>query len=92
MTTPATVNGIPLPTWADEASVQTYLTTGVSLAVAFLTLLHPGFTEPAVVPAVIPAVAFVIAGGAQLVNVIWHRKATIAAISAGFPLDKPPAA
>ena len=90
--TTQTINGIPLPSWTDEASVQTYLTTGVSLVVAFLTLLHPGFTEPAVVPAVIPAVAFVVAGVAQLVNIIWHRKVTAAAIASGFDAVPPHAA
>jgi hypothetical protein len=64
----------------------------VAVAVTIIAALHPGFTEPVVVQSVLPAVGFVVAGVAQVVNVVWHRKATVAAITAGFATDQAPAA
>lgn len=65
-----------LPSWTDAASITSYLTSAVTGVVAVITLAHPGFTEPALVRALIPAVSLVIAGGAQIFNAVTHRTAT----------------
>ena len=75
--TPETV---PLPTWSDAASVASYLTSLLGAVVAVLALLHPGFAIPQVAQAVISSVSVFIAGVAQMVNLIWHRKVQIAAL------------
>jgi len=72
--TPTTV--IPLPSWTDTASVVSYLTTVVGLVFAIVTIAHPGYTSPAYVQALLPAVGAVIAGTAQIVNIITHRTTT----------------
>jgi hypothetical protein len=87
-TTPKTINGIPLPSWGDAASVTSYITSLVAVAVTIVTAVHPGFTEPVVVQSVLPAVGFVVAGVAQLVNIWTHRGAQKAAITAGFATDQ----
>lgn len=71
----------PLPNWRDPASVISYLTSISSLVVGVIALLHPGFVEPSAVQALIPSVGFLVAGVAQIVNVVYHRKAQIAAIT-----------
>lgn len=90
MATPKTVNGIPLPTWTDAASVTSYLTSLVAIVVTIITAVHPGFTEPVVVQSVVPAVGFLVAGAAQLINVWTHRSAQKSAIAAGFAVDGSP--
>jgi hypothetical protein len=85
--TAKTINGIPLPTWTDAASVTSYITSLVAIVVTIVTAVHPGYSEPTVVQSLIPAVGFVVAGVAQIVNVVWHRKAAVAAISAGSTVD-----
>jgi hypothetical protein len=80
MTTPTTPADVTLPSWTDAASVTSYLTSLLSGAVAVIAAVHPGWTEPAVVQSVIPAVGLLIAGGAQIFNMVYHRKAQIAAI------------
>lgn len=78
---------IPLPTWTDYSSVLTYLTSIVAIGVGLFAAFQPGFHEPAAVQAVVPAVAFVVATGAQIYNAISHRnahtQAAVAAINQG---------
>jgi hypothetical protein len=82
-TKPATSpEAVTLPTWTDSASVTSYLTSAVATVVAIITLLHPGFHEPSNVQSLIPLVSFVIASGAQAINIITHRSAQKAAIVA----------
>ena len=69
----------PLPSWTDAAAISSYITTilgGVFAVYIYLT----GHGEPVVVQAVVPSVSVIIAGVAQLVNIIMHRNAQIAAI------------
>jgi hypothetical protein len=75
--TPAT--DIPLPKWNDFSSVLTYITSIVSIGVGFVAVLKPGFSEPAAVRAAIPAVALLVATGAQIFNAASHRSAHNAA-------------
>ncbi len=78
-TTPTVV---PLPKWTDAASVVTYITSILATVFAIITALHPGYSEPTIVQAILPSVGAIIAGVAQVVNVITHRgvqKATLAA-------------
>lgn len=90
MTTPKTVNGVPLPTWTDAASVTSYLTSLVATAFAVVTLVHPGYTEPSFVQGFVPAVGFLVAGAAQIFNLVTHRTAQKAAIASGFGVDGTP--
>jgi len=75
-----TPSAATLPTWTDAASVTSYLTSFATGAVALIVALHPGWREPAVVQSVIPAVGLLIAGGAQVFNLVTHRSAQKAAI------------
>lgn len=84
VTTALAATVIPLPTWTDAASVTSYITSLIGIAVTVLTLLHPGYTEPAVVQAAVPTVGLIVAGVAQLVNVLTHRSAQKAAIVAQY--------
>ena len=71
----------PLPKWTDAASVASYLTTilaGVFAVYIYIT----GHGEPTIVQALVPSVSVVIAGIAQIVNVITHRSAQKAALEA----------
>ncbi len=70
---------IPLPTWTDYASILTYITSVVAIIVGVISAIQPGFKEPAAVQAVIPAVALLVATGAQIYNAISHRNAHAAA-------------
>ena len=72
----------PPPTWSDAASIAAYATSILAGVLAVVTLLHPGFTEPAAVQTAVPSVAAVIAGVVQLVNIITHRSVQKAAIEA----------
>jgi len=74
---------VALPTWTDAASVTSYLTSVVAAVVGILTLVHPGFHEPTDAQSILPALGFVIAGGAQVVNIIMHRSVQKAAILRG---------
>ena len=85
MTVPTPAPILPaLPTWTDAASVTSYITSiaaGVFAIVAALT----GSGEPALVQALLPASGLVVAGVAQIVNIIGHRgvqKAAMVAYSA----------
>lgn len=78
MATPVTP--VPLPSWTDAASIASYLTSFLAGVVGVVALLHPGFVLPTAVQAVVPAVSALIAGGVQVVNLIWHRKTQIAAL------------
>ena len=86
-TPPAPAPVVQLPSWTDTASVISYLTSLVGLVFAIITGVHPGYTEPAYVSALLPSVGAVIAGTAQIVNIITHRtsstKVAIAAIQSG---------
>lgn len=75
---PAAGADIPLPTWTDYSSVLTYITSVVSIAIGLITAFQPGFKEPAAVQAVAPALAFLVATGAQIYNAISHRNAHVA--------------
>lgn len=78
---------VTLPSWTDTPSVVSYLTTVVGLVFAIITGVHPGYTEPLIVQSLLPAVGAVIAGGAQIVNIITHRTTTakIAMAAIGDP-------
>ena len=80
--TPAPLPVPPPPTWSDAASIAAYATSILAGVLAVVTLLHPGFTEPAAVQTAVPSVAAVIAGVVQLVNIITHRSVQKAAIQA----------
>ena len=75
---------IPLPSWTDAASVTTYITSVLSAAFAVITALHPGYTEPAVIQALLPSIGVVVAGVSQIINVVTHRAAQKAAIIAQY--------
>ena len=83
----APATDIPLPKWNDFASVTTYLTSIVGVAVGVIAAVHPGFKEPQSVQAVLTAVAFLIATGAQIQNALSHRNAhnaaAVAAVNQG---------
>ena len=81
---PAPVNPVvlpPLPTWTDPASVTSYVTSILAGVFAVVTALT-GKGEPALVQALLPAYGLVVAGVAQIVNVITHRGVQKAAIHA----------
>ena len=78
-----------LPKWTDAQAVTTYLTSVLGAVVAVVGALHPGFSEPAVVQAVLPTVGVLVAGVAQLVNVVTHRSAHAAAVVANAPFPVP---
>lgn len=78
----------PLPSWSDPAAVTSYFVTIITLVVGVVAAFKPGFSEPAVVQAVVGSVGIVVAGIAQIVNVFTHRLATakvhVAMIAAGL--------
>lgn len=82
-TTDPTPTIVPLPTWTDAASVASYITSVVGAVFAFITGLHPGFTEPTAVQAILPAIGAIVAAAAQIVNVVTHRAVHKALIAAG---------
>ncbi len=69
----ASGGSVTLPTWTDPASVTTFISTILGAVFGILTLLHPGFSEPAVVHAVLPSVGLLVAAVAQIVNVATHH-------------------
>ena len=71
----------PLPTWTDPASVTSYVTSILAGIFAIVTAAT-GKGEPALVQALLPASGLVVAGVAQIVNVITHRGVQKAAIHA----------
>ena len=73
---------VPLPTWTDPASIASYITTIIGVVVAIVALVHPGFKESSQVQSLVPTVASLIAGAAQIVNVITHRSVQKAALVA----------
>jgi len=74
---------IPLPTPTDYASVLTYITSIVAVIIGVIVAFKPGFTEPPALQAAVPAVALLVATGAQIYNAISHRNAhTSAAVAA----------
>lgn len=75
-------SSVALPTWTDVGSVLTYLTSVLGAVFAVVTALT-GHGEPAVVQALLPSVGAVIAGVAQIVNVLSHRGVVKAAVLAG---------
>jgi len=70
-----------LPSWTDAASVTSYLTSLIAAVFAIVTS-STGKGEPAAVQAILPAVGFLIAGVAQIVNVVMHRNVQKAALIA----------
>jgi hypothetical protein len=64
---------VSLPTWTDSQAVTTYLVSVVGAVFGILGALHPGWTEPSWVTAVIPSVGILVAAAAQWVNVATHR-------------------
>lgn len=89
--TPATVTPVvtptpsvvPLPKWTDAASVTSYITSVLGVIFALITGLHPGYTEPTVIQALLPSIGALIAGAAQVVNIVMHRSVQKAALAAG---------
>lgn len=79
-TTPTTT--IPLPSWTDAASVTSYITSILGAVFAVITGLHPGYTEPTIVQVLLPIVGALVAGVAQIVNIVTHRTVQKAAVSA----------
>ena len=73
---------LPLPNWTDSAAVTSYVTSVLAIVGAVITLAHPGYIEPAIVQAIVPSVAAIIAGVAQVVNVITHRSAAAQIVAA----------
>lgn len=63
---------IVLPTWTDPGSVISFLTAAVTEICSVVALLHPGFTEPAVVNALVPIVGQLVALGAVALAVWRH--------------------
>ncbi|MHB2029845.1 MAG: hypothetical protein ACYCPT_13685, partial [Acidimicrobiales bacterium] len=78
-TTPTVVT---LPKWTDAASVTSYLTSFFGVALAVVTAIHPGYTEPTIIQALLPSVGAVIAAAAQIFNLVTHRSAQKAALAA----------
>lgn len=78
---PATTT-IPLPSWGDAASVTSYITSVLGAVFAVITALHPGYTEPTIVQVLLPSIGAVVAGVAQIVNIITHRTVQKAAVAA----------
>ena len=70
-----------LPSWTDPASVTSYITSIIAGVFAVVTALT-GKGEPALVQAFLPASGLLVAGVAQIVNVITHRGVQKAAIAA----------
>ena len=73
---------VALPKWTDASSVQSYIASILGVIFAVITGLHPGYTEPTIVQTLLPIVGVLIAGAAQLVNVITHRGVQKVAIQA----------
>lgn len=71
---------LPKIPWNDAASVASYLSSLVFAATALIAMIHPGFSLPTIVPAIVTPVASVIAGIIQIVNIITHRNAQIAVL------------
>lgn len=86
--TPATPTPTPeptivqLPKWTDAASVISYLTSAVGIIFAFITGLHPGYTEPTIIQTILPSIGALIAAGAQIFNIVSHRGVQKVAIQA----------
>jgi hypothetical protein len=92
---PETGSAPALPTWKDAQSVQAYLGALASAAAGVIAAVHPGFTEPPIVQALIPSIATVVAGAVLAVNVITHRgahKAVAATQAANLVVRHPPGA
>ena len=74
------VQAVMLPSWTDPTAIATYLSSFAGLVVFVVAIFHPGFNPPpSTVQAVIGGVSLLIAGAAQLANVIRHASATKAA-------------
>jgi len=71
----------PLPTWTDAASVTSYITSVVAGVFAIIAVLT-GKGEPDAVQALLPAVGLIVAGGAQIFNMVTHRGVQKAAMMA----------
>jgi len=80
--TPSPVPVLPaLPSWTDPASVTSYITSIAATIFAVVTAIT-GNGEPAAVQALLPSVGLIVAGVAQIVNVVTHRSVQKAAIAA----------
>ena len=64
---------VSLPAWNDSQAVTTYIVSVVGAVFGILGAVHPGWTEPSWVTAVIPSVGILVAFAAQWVNVATHR-------------------
>ena len=80
---------VSLPTWTDSQAVTTYLVSVVGAVFGILGALHPGWTEPSWVTAVIPSVGILVAFAAQWVNVATHR-GTNKAVALAVVMNTPP--
>ena len=82
---------VSLPTWTDSQAVTTYLVSVVGAVFGILGALHPGWTEPSWVTAVIPSVGILVAFAAQWLNVATHR-GTNKAVALAVVINTPPGA
>ncbi len=80
---PTAPSVVPLPKWTDAASVVSYITSIFGAVFAVITALHPGYSEPTIVQAILPAIGAIVAGIAQVVNIVTHRGVQKAALAAG---------
>jgi hypothetical protein len=78
---PSAVVVPPMPSWTDSSAVTTYITSITAAVFAVVTSLN-GTGEPAAVQAILPSVGLIVAGVAQVVNVVTHRGVHKAAIAA----------
>ena len=72
-----------LPSWTDAQAITSYFTTASGLVLTFLGSLDPNWgTAPKWLAPSMALAGFVIATAAQIFNVISHRSATKAGLSA----------
>lgn len=82
-----------LPKWSDAGSVASFLVGALAIVFGILRLISPTLHEPAVLRALIPIVALLVALVAVAVNVVTHRRAhrsawaALAAHGAAFAPD-----
>lgn len=78
MSTPTPAPALPsLPSLTSASSITTFAVAILGYITSFIVLLHPGFTMPTVVVALVAPLAQVIAGVAVSVVVVQHRNTTI---------------
>jgi hypothetical protein len=82
-TSPSQPIDATLPSWTDAQAITSYLTSASGIVLAFLGSLNPTWgSAPKWLAPSMALAGFVIATAAQIFNVISHRSATKAALSA----------